>query len=96
MRFAHRTSSAREVHAPRSLSPPRTQTPSPPAPNSSKSILRCHYCETDIDDFVIADRAARSFSADVSALQSMSAKDFGRALLFADANAAEAAGYRRG
>ncbi len=63
-----------------------------PAPNSSKSILRCHYCETDIDDFVLAQRQAHTFTTG-AAIQSLSAKDFAQHLFFSDGKAAKAAGY---
>ena len=64
-----------------------------PAPTSSRLILRCHYCETDVDSFVLADRGARTFQADAANVQSMSAKDLKQHLFFADAGAARAAGY---
>ncbi|MGE0595312.1 MAG: aspartate carbamoyltransferase catalytic subunit [Hyphomonadaceae bacterium] len=63
------------------------------APTSSKTTLRCHYCETDVDEFVVADRSARSISGDASSVQAMSAKDLAQHIFFADARSAKAAGY---
>lgn len=61
------------------------------APTSSKAILRCHYCETDIDDFVLADRETRKLR-DVAGVQAMSAKDLAGCVFFADEKAAKEAG----
>ena len=66
-----------------------------PAPTSSKCTLRCHYCETDLDDFVIAERTTGRVRDDLNAMQGMSAKDLQRVLVFADEEAARAAGYTR-
>lgn len=64
-----------------------------PAPTSSKAVLRCHYCETDIDHFVLANRADRSVTTEVANVPGMSAKDLAQHLFFADENTAHAAGY---
>ncbi|MDX2273902.1 MAG: aspartate carbamoyltransferase catalytic subunit [Hyphomonadaceae bacterium] len=63
-----------------------------PAPTSSKSVLRCHYCETDLDEVVLGDRKTKQLG-DVTALQSMSAKELAGAVFFADLATAKAAGY---
>jgi aspartate carbamoyltransferase catalytic subunit len=63
-----------------------------PAPTSSKSILRCHYCETDLDDFVLADRKSKKLG-DTGAVHDMSAKDLAGRVFFADVKAAKEAGY---
>lgn len=65
-----------------------------PAPTSSKAVLRCHYCETDIDHFVMARRDDRKLIADAGGLASMSSKDLAHHIFFADDNTAHAAGFK--
>ena len=55
-------------------------------------MLRCHYCETDIDAFVAAHRGERTFR-DGAAVQAMTSKDLRSYLFFQDAEAARAKGY---
>ena len=64
-----------------------------PAPTSSRAVLRCHYCETDIDHFVIAHRGERWFKAAGPDVATMTTKDLRAHLFFADAEAAKAKGY---
>jgi hypothetical protein len=64
-----------------------------PAPTSSRAVLRCHYCETDIDHFVIAHRGERWFKAASPDVATMTTKDLRAHLFFADAEAAKAKGY---
>lgn len=63
-----------------------------PAPASSKSVLRCHYCETDVDQFVAAHRGDKRVT-DAAPIHNMTSKDLLSYLLFADDAAARAAGY---
>lgn len=63
-----------------------------PAPTSSKSVLRCHYCETDVDQFVAADRGERRLT-DAAPIHNMTSKDLLGYLFFADDAAAKTAGF---
>ena len=63
-----------------------------PAPTSSRSVLRCHYCETDIDQFVLAHRTERTLD-DPGTLARMNSKDLRAYLFFADEAAARAKGF---
>ena len=65
-----------------------------PAPTSSKAILRCHYCEKDVDDFVLGEREAKTFIAAPAKLQALTAKELAARVFFADADAAKQAGYK--
>src|SRR5262249_35862282 len=64
-----------------------------PAPPSSRAVLRCHYCETDIDQFVLAHRGERWFKPEPTTLGAMTSKDLKHYLFFADATSAEAKGF---
>ena len=64
-----------------------------PAPTSSRSVLRCHYCETDVDHFLLAHRGERWFASDAAMLTTLSSKDLKAYVLFADADTARARGY---
>ncbi len=81
------------THDPLEQSVARAKFTVVPSPTSSRAVLRCHYCEADIDDFVIAHRGERWFKPDASAVQAMTTKDLRDYILFADADAARAKGY---
>jgi aspartate carbamoyltransferase catalytic subunit len=55
--------------------------------------LRCYYCETDIAEFVVADRKSKHYEADVSRLPASLMKQERGVVLFAQAHDAEAAGF---
>jgi hypothetical protein len=55
--------------------------------------LRCYYCETDIENFVIANKRTKHYDMDVSQAQATIGKYEREILAFARANDAEAAGF---
>jgi aspartate carbamoyltransferase catalytic subunit len=61
------------------------------APPSYK--LRCAYCETDIERFVLASRKNRWFTPELDPLLRSERQDFRELLAFADQSEAESAGY---
>lgn len=63
-----------------------------PAPTSSRSVLRCYYCETDLDEFVFGERDGKKIN-DVIAVQSLTNKHLADCIFFSDITAARAAGY---
>ena len=66
------------------------RTASPPM-----HILRCGYCETDINEFVVASRKNRWFTRDVASFLRTHEHNFRDLLAFADEAEAEKAGYHR-
>jgi aspartate carbamoyltransferase catalytic subunit len=55
--------------------------------------LRCYYCETDIEHFVIANKRTKHYDMDVSQARETIGKHEREILAFAHANDAEAAGF---
>src|SRR5262245_6209407 len=55
--------------------------------------LRCYYCETDIENFVLANKKTKHYDMDLSQLRAAIDKHEREILLFADATDAEAAGF---
>jgi aspartate carbamoyltransferase catalytic subunit len=55
--------------------------------------LRCAYCETDIDQFVIASKKNRWFTPDISSFLRINQQNFRDFLAFADDPAARQAGF---
>ena len=55
--------------------------------------LRCYYCETDVSTFVLADRSTGHYAAETAAPRKRSAKAAAGIVPFADAAAAEDAGF---
>lgn len=80
------------THDPLEHSTARSKFTLVPAPTSSRAVLRCHYCETDIDHFVLAHRSERWFKTDAG-VSTMTTKDLRAYLFFADAEAARAKGF---
>jgi len=64
------------------------KTASPPT-----YILRCAYCETDIDQFVVASKKNRWFTHDVASFLRTHEHNFRDLLAFLDESKAEKAGY---
>ena len=64
-----------------------------PARASSKALLRCFFCETDIDDFVVAHRQQRWFKPSSAAIEGMSSKKLHDYIFFADEARARESGY---
>jgi aspartate carbamoyltransferase catalytic subunit len=64
-----------------------------PAPTSSKAVLRCHYCETDIEDYVAAHKGDKKVHHDHEAIHNMTTKDLTQFVMFADDAAAKKAGF---
>jgi aspartate carbamoyltransferase catalytic subunit len=56
--------------------------------------LRCYYCETDIEDFLIAHRRSGHYDSKLS--RKRHAGDFRNLVFFADEASAETAGYSKG
>src|SRR5262249_7048775 len=55
--------------------------------------VRCFYCETDIEGFVVASRRSKHYEADASRLAASLMKHERELVLYANAGDAEAAGY---
>jgi aspartate carbamoyltransferase catalytic subunit len=55
--------------------------------------LRCAYCETDIDQFVIASKKNRWFTPDISSFLRINEQNFRDFLAFTDPSEAQKAGY---
>ena len=64
-----------------------------PAPTSSKSVLRCHYCETDIEDYVAAHKGDNRVHRDQETIHNMTTKDLTQFVMFADGASAKKAGF---
>jgi aspartate carbamoyltransferase catalytic subunit len=56
--------------------------------------LRCAYCETDIEQFVVASKKHHWFTREIASLLHTDGQNFRELLAFSDASAAEKAGYR--
>lgn len=81
------------VHDPLERAAARNLFTIAPAPTSSKSVLRCHYCEADIENFIIAHRGERWLKPGASAIRDMTSKDLLAYLFFSDVAGARLAGY---
>lgn len=55
--------------------------------------VRCYYCETDVKNFVVANRKSKHYEGDVSRLREAFTKHERDVVLFPHAEDAEAAGY---
>jgi hypothetical protein len=55
--------------------------------------LRCYYCETDIENFAIANKKTKHYEMDAAQLPASLDKHEREILIFAHATDAEAAGF---
>jgi aspartate carbamoyltransferase catalytic subunit len=61
--------------------------------NTRNAKLRCVYCESDIDQFVVAHKKHKWFTDDCAALASAASDHLKELVVFADANEATESGY---